>query len=109
MQMPARSRELGIPLGHEGDLESAACTKLLHRGLEESGLVRHAERVVVANGHLVYARARFRVEPLDGNVEGVHLVQYGMTEFAVLPLSDPRVAKHSRRERCQVAKALLLK
>ena len=103
--MPARTRQIGVPLRHERDGEATARGELLHLHLEERRLVGHRERVVVANRDLVDARAGLRVQALDRNVERLALVENRVTEFAVLPFAHPRVAEHAGRERREAAEA----
>src|SRR5205823_1656154 len=74
VQMPAAAGQLLAPLGHEGRHHRMARADLLHGRLEQRGLVRPAEHLVVADCGLVHPGPRLGVETLHLDVEGGELI-----------------------------------
>ena len=105
--MAAAAGERGIPLGHEGRGLAAARGDLLDPGLEERGLVRGGERLVVPDRRLVDARTGLRVQAFERHAVGGHPVEDRVDQLRLTGSAEDAVAEHAWRQGREAAEALL--
>ena len=95
MDVPAATRVLRAPLGHEARHDAEALADLLRAGLEEDRAIGRLQRFAERDGRLVDAGAGLGVQAFDGHAEGRHLVHQRVEEQPVVGHAQQRVAEHA--------------
>ena len=85
----ARTGQVGVPFRHECDRQVVASADLLECRLEQRGLVRRGQHVVIAERRFPYAGARLGVDPLDVDVVRLAGIQDVVDQDLVLACAQP--------------------
>ncbi len=91
--MAGGTRQVRVPLGHEGRHHAAALEEDLGHGLEQGRRVRRRQGLVDAQRRFQHARAGFGVQALDPQVHALAELQKIPVELGVHPAAQHGIAE----------------